>query len=95
MHAFHLLVRPDRTEATVERCFLETSTIGLRIREERRVLLPRELQRSQHGDIEVGIKTVRRPGAQPTAKAENDDLAGDSLADRRRLKQHAEQAALE
>jgi uncharacterized protein (TIGR00299 family) protein len=95
MHAFHLLVRPDRTETVAERCFLETSTIGLRIHEERRVILPRELQRSQHGDVEVGIKTVRRPGAQPTAKAESDDLAGESLAARRRLKQHAEQAALE
>jgi hypothetical protein len=95
MHAFHLLVQPDRTAAAVERCFLETSTIGLRVREERRIILPRDLQRSQHGDVEVGIKTVRRPGEQPTAKAESDDLAGDSLDARRRLKQHAEQAALE
>ena len=95
MHAFHLLVQPDRTEAAVERCFLETSTIGLRVREERRVKLPRELQRSQHGDVEIGTKTVRRPGAQPTAKAESDDLAGDGLDARRRLKQRAEQAALE
>jgi uncharacterized protein (TIGR00299 family) protein len=95
MHAFHLLVQPDRTEAAVERCFLETSTIGLRVREERRVKLPRELQRSQHGDVEVGIKTVQRPGVRTTAKAESDDLAGDSLDARRRLKQRAEQAALE
>jgi uncharacterized protein (TIGR00299 family) protein len=95
MHAFHLLVQPDSTEAAVERCFLETSTIGLRIREERRVKLPRELQRTRHGDIEVGIKTVRRPGEQSTAKAESDDLGGDSLHARRRLKQRAEQAAVE
>ena len=95
IHAFHLLVQPDRAEAAVERCFLETSTIGLRVREERRVILPRELQRTQHDDVEVGIKTVRRPGAQTTAKAESDDLAGDDLSARRRLKLHAEQAALE
>jgi uncharacterized protein (TIGR00299 family) protein len=95
MHAFHLLVQPDRTETVIERCFLETSTIGLRVHDERRVILPREFLRSQHGDVEVGIKTVRRPGVQPTAKAESDDLAGDSLDARRRLKQRAEQAALE
>jgi uncharacterized protein (DUF111 family) len=95
MHAFHLLVQLDSTETVVERCFLETSTIGLRIREERRVKLPRELQRTRHGDIEVGIKTVRRPGEQSTAKAESDDLAGDNLATRRRLKQRAEQVAVE
>ncbi len=95
MHAFYLLVQPDRTEAAVERCFLETSTIGLRVREERRVVLPRELQRSKHEDVEVGVKTVRRPGVRTTAKAESDDLAGDSLDARRRLKQRAEQAALE
>ena len=95
MHAFHLLVQPDRTEATVERCFLETSTIGLRVREERRVVLPRELVRGKREGVEVGVKTIRRPGLRTTAKAESDDLAGDDLDARRRLKQRAEQAAVE
>jgi len=95
MHTFYLLVQPDRTEAAIERCFLETSTIGLRVREERRVVLPREVLRSKHEDVEVGVKTVRRPGLQTTAKAESDNLVGDNLDARRRLKQRAEQGALE
>jgi uncharacterized protein (TIGR00299 family) protein len=90
MQSFRLLVRPDRADAVVERCFLETSTIGLRVAEEQRVVLPRWLARAEADGIEVGIKTVERCG-RTTTKAESDDLAADSLAARRRLKRLAEE----
>ena len=43
MQSFRLLVGPDQVDAVIERCFLETSTIGLRVAEEQRVVLPRRL----------------------------------------------------
>jgi pyridinium-3,5-bisthiocarboxylic acid mononucleotide nickel chelatase len=95
VNAFHLLVQPEKTEAAIERCFLETSTIGLRVREERRAVLPREIRRSQHEEVEIGVKTTRRPGSRTTAKAESDDVMGDNLEARRRLKERAERAVLE
>ena len=60
MQSFRLLVRPDRADAVIERCFLETSTIGLRVAEEQRVVLPRRLARAEADGIEIGIKTVER-----------------------------------
>jgi uncharacterized protein (TIGR00299 family) protein len=91
MQSFRLLARPDRTDGIIERCFLETSTIGLRVEEAMRVVLPRRIARTTAGGMEIGIKTVER-GGRTTTKAESDDLAADSLASRRRLKQLAEDA---
>jgi uncharacterized protein (DUF111 family) len=90
MQSFRLLVRPDRTSAVVERCFLETSTIGLRIREEQRVCLNRQLATIESDSAVVGVKIVERAGI-PSTKAENDDLLADSLEERRRLKRRAEE----
>ena len=92
MQTFRLLVRPEHADAVIARCFLETSTIGLRVTEEQRVVLPRRLARVDAGAIEIGVKTVER-GGQPSTKAESDDLVADSLEARRRLKRLAEQAA--
>jgi pyridinium-3,5-bisthiocarboxylic acid mononucleotide nickel chelatase len=90
MQSLRLLVRPDRSSAVVERCFLETSTIGLRIHEEQRVCLRRRLATIKtDDDTRVGVKTVERVGITST-KAENDDLLADSLEERRRLKRRAE-----
>jgi pyridinium-3,5-bisthiocarboxylic acid mononucleotide nickel chelatase len=91
MQSFRLLIRPDRADAVIERCFLETSTIGLRVAEEQRVVLPRWLARAEADGIEVGVKTVERRGG-TTTKAENDDLEADNLEARRRLKRLAEDA---
>jgi hypothetical protein len=90
MQSFRLLVRPDQSDTVVERCFEETSTIGLRVAEENRVLLPRRLTRAEAGGIEIGIKTVERNGG-ITTKAESDDLLANSLEARRRLKRLAEE----
>ncbi|WGF90500.1 LarC family nickel insertion protein [Marinivivus vitaminiproducens] len=86
VHLVRLLVRPDAAEAVAERCFAETSTLGVRRREERRLVLPRESARP-------GVKTARRPGGVVTAKAESDGIAGDSLDARRRAARAAEDAA--
>jgi uncharacterized protein (DUF111 family) len=91
MQSFRILVRPDRADAVIARCFLETSTIGLRVSEEQRVVLPRWLGHVDAGGLAVGIKTVDRDG-RVSIKAESDDLAGDSLEARRRLKRLAEEA---
>jgi uncharacterized protein (DUF111 family) len=92
MQSFRLLARPEHADAIIELCFLETSTIGLRIAEEQRAVLPRRLSAAAPDDIPVHIKTVERAGA-PSAKAESDDLQADSLEARRRLKRLAEQEA--
>ncbi|TXL71010.1 LarC family nickel insertion protein [Vineibacter terrae] len=94
MQSFRLLVRPDAAQAVADRCFAETSTIGLRLREERRLVLPRRLSRTACEGQDVSVKSVRRPGGIATAKAESDDLAGDTLAARRRLKQRAEDGSV-
>jgi uncharacterized protein (DUF111 family) len=94
MQSFRVLARPDRADAVIARCFLETSTIGLRVTEEQRVVLPRRLARAGAGGIEIGVKTVER-GGRTSSKAESDDLAADSLEARRRLKWLAEQGAPE
>lgn len=91
MQSFRLLVRLDRTSAVVERCFLETSTIGLRIREEQRACLHRHLTMIKIDDgTRVGVKTVERAGVAST-KAESDHLLADSLEERRRLKRWVEE----
>ncbi|WP_442583667.1 LarC family nickel insertion protein [Mesorhizobium sp. ASY16-5R] len=83
--SFHLLARPETAEAVAARCFAETSTIGLRLREERRIVLPRETANVAG----LPVKAVARPGGR-TTKAESDALTGDSLAERRALKRQAE-----
>lgn len=79
----------------IDRCFLETSTIGLRIREEIRMTLSRQSSTRESDGRPVGLKTVRRPEGEISAKVENDDLVGDSLEARRRLKRLTEDGTLE
>ncbi len=86
LQSFQLIVRPEHAEAVIQRCFAETSTIGLRVREERRVVLPREMSVVD----DIGVKSVSRPGAGVTRKAESDDLKGASLDARRVAKMRAE-----
>jgi uncharacterized protein (TIGR00299 family) protein len=86
MQSFQLVVREGAADEVIRRCFTETSTIGLRVAEERRVVLARDA--ATMGGI--GVKSVFRPGAGITRKAESDDLYGDGLAARRAAKQKAE-----
>jgi uncharacterized protein (TIGR00299 family) protein len=89
---FRLLVRPDRAEAVLAQCLLETSTIGLRWRREHRRCLPRAADRVVADGVEVRRKLVERPDGRTSRKAESDDLAAlPGLTRRRHLKQIAEQ----
>lgn len=85
MMALRLLVRPDCTQAVARACFAQTSTLGLRIREESRLTLTRAA-----GAVDgVAVKRAARPGG-ATVKAESDALTGATLMARRAQKQRAE-----
>ena len=71
--AVRLLVEPRYCEKVAQACFRETTTLGLRMAEVERLVLPRE----QHGDV----KLARRPGGEISGKAEADSLtAGSAFA---------------
>lgn len=79
---FRLLVNPHSLEEASRQCLLQTSTIGLRQRVERRVVLQREVRTVAGG----AVKSVLRPDGSRSAKAESDELAGAaSLFERRAL----------
>jgi uncharacterized protein (TIGR00299 family) protein len=90
-----VLARPETLDAVIERCFAETTTIGLRWRIEARAVLAREVVTvaAPGGDVEV--KVVTRPGGVRTAKAAVDQVAGEGHADRARRRRVAERRALE
>jgi uncharacterized protein (TIGR00299 family) protein len=84
--SLRLLAKPEAADAVARACFAQTSTIGLRLTEARRLTLAREAD-----DVGgVAVKRVQRPGG-ATAKAESDALAGATLAERRAAKRRAEQ----
>jgi len=60
-----VLARPEHLDAAIDRCFLETTTIGLRWRLEARRALARETIEAA-GHL---VKVVSRPGSGRTAKA--------------------------
>lgn len=86
MVSLRLLVRPQEAEAVARSCFDQTSTLGLRLREERRLTLPRAAGIAAG----VAVKRAERPGA-ITVKAESDALTGATLAERRAARLRAEQ----
>lgn len=72
---FRALVRPGFRDAVAQAVFDQTSTLGVRLRQEQRLILPR--------DVQPGRKIALRPGGQST-KAESDAIApGATLAARR------------
>ncbi len=91
---FRLLAAPGAAEAAIEACFRETSTLGLRVREDRRRILKRD--EVAVGAPAVAVKRARRPEGETTAKAAHDDVrAPDSLAARRSARADAERQALD
>jgi hypothetical protein len=90
-----VLARPETLDAVIERCFVETTTIGLRWRIEARAVLARESVTVAAPNGEVAVKVVTRPGGARTAKAELDQVAGDGQAARSRRRRAAEAGALE
>ncbi len=79
-----------------DRCFAETTTLGVRLERVRRRVLPREIASIGDGDGgSVRVKRAIRPGGTVTAKADIDDIAasGDHR-ERMHRRQRIEQAAL-
>jgi len=92
---FRVLARVGAAEAVADACFAETSTLGLRIREERRRVLSRREVDGDAGGTTVRVKVAHRPGGTMTAKAAHDDVAATpGLAARRRTRTAAEARAI-
>ena len=89
-----VLARPERLDAVIDRCFAETTTIGLRWRIEARAVLAREVVSVAGADREVAVKVVTRPDGGRTAKAEIDQVAGGGHAARAGRRRAAEARAL-
>jgi hypothetical protein len=90
-----VLARPERLDAVIERCFVETTTIGLRWRIEARAVLAREMVTLASSDGDVAVKLVTRPGGLRSAKAEVDPVRGEGHAARESRRRAAEAQALE
>jgi uncharacterized protein (TIGR00299 family) protein len=89
---FRVLARTLDATAVMHACFTETSTLGVRVREERRQVLRR---RDVRADA-VTVKVAERPGGVRTGKAAHDDVASDASLDARRGKRAtAESRALD
>ena len=88
-----VLCRRESLDQAIERCFAETTTIGLRWSLVQRAVLARQTVRDPAGT--VNVKVARRPLG-PTAKAESDDISepGAGRAARQRRRRIAESAAL-
>ena len=93
---FRVLVEPHALDAIAQACFTETSTLGLRVREERRRVLPRADVAEVVAGGRLRVKVAERPGGERTAKAAHDDVAdARGLAARRRVRIEGEQQALD
>ena len=92
---FRVMAQPQAVDAIAQACFSETSTLGLRVREERRQLLARTEVATVVDGAPLQVKIATRPGGERTAKAAHDDAASaQGLAARRRARAVAEHAAL-
>lgn len=69
-YAVTVLAQADAAEQAADLCFAETSTLGLRLGEARRLILARRAMETEG----LRVKQAERPGG-ATAKAESDDLA--------------------
>ena len=92
---FRVLAQPQAVDAIAQTCFTETSTLGLRWREERRRVLQRSEVAAQVGGATVRVKIAERPGGERTAKAAQDDVvSAHGLSGRRRARAAAVDRAL-
>ena len=82
---YRLLALPRATDAVMLACFTETSTLGVRVREEGRRVLRREEVIAVVDAAEVRVKIAVRPGGERTAKAAQDAVtSARGLGERRR-----------
>ncbi len=86
---FRLLVCPPAADAVARSCFSETSTIGLRWREDCRLVLPRSEVTGAAEGARFNVKIVVRPGGGRSAKTAHDDVAATSGLEARRRRRAA------
>ena len=92
---FRVLARPEGIDAVAQACFTETSTLGLRWREEHRRVLHRTEVAATLDEADVSVKVALRPGGTRTAKAAHDDVAATrGLAARRERRSEAVKSVL-
>lgn len=86
-----VLARLPRIDAIIDRCLIETTTLGVRWYPVNRRTLLREVSNHAISSSEVRVKRARRPDATVTRKAEMDDLASvpGGHAGRERLRREA------
>lgn len=75
LQAIRLMAEPARRDAVIAAVFKETTTIGLRLRLERRALLERQSVAVTTKGQPVAVKIVERPDGARSGKAEADDIA--------------------
>lgn len=85
VESFQIIVKPECAPEVANACFEQTATIGLRLRDEQRIVLARE----NRNDGKIAVKLAHRPGGH-TAKAESDHLMSANLRARRKAAQQAE-----
>jgi uncharacterized protein (DUF111 family) len=88
-----VLAEPDQLDSVCERCFSETTTLGLRWQMIDRRILSRTSGTVDVGGRSVRVKTAQRPDV-VTAKVESDDLLSikGGRAERDRIRRAAEAA---
>ena len=92
---FRVLAQAHAVAALAQACFTETSTLGLRVREERRRVLPRAEVATELDGATVHVKVAQRPSGARTGKAAHDDVATQrGLGARRRTRAAAVKRAL-
>ncbi len=90
-----LLARPEAADAVAERCFVETTTLGLRRQLVDRLVLDRDTMRVDSLCGAVRVKVAARPGGRRTAKTEIADVeAADGHGARAERRGEAERQAL-
>jgi pyridinium-3,5-bisthiocarboxylic acid mononucleotide nickel chelatase len=72
---FRVLARCEAAQDIARACFRETTTLGLRVRDERRQVLVRDDVAATIGGTPLRVKVATRPDGVTTAKAEHDDVA--------------------
>lgn len=91
-----VLAQPAAVQRLAQACFAQTSTLGLRVREEHRHVLRRAEVPATVEGVAVAVKVAHRPSGEITAKAAHDDIRdGTTLEARRVLRARAVHAALD
>ncbi len=94
IQAVRVMADPAARVAVIEAIFNETATLGLRLRQEERAVVPRRSITIDDASGPVRVKIADRPKGQ-TAKAEADDVAhADGIEGRAELRKSAAERAL-